>query len=768
MSEGIYESSAKTYLRGGWWPIPVSGKAYPEPGTTGKDGTVDRAKVKALVKSRPRQNVALRHDGTIALDVDDYGAKEGAATLEAKAAKWGDLPPTWSSTSRGEGDPSRQYFYRVPEGITFVGAIVPDVEVIHHDYRYSVVWPSKHPKTGMVYKWYTPDGLESDRPPRVDELTELPAKWVKKLTLKPHVEAEHLERFDLSTLSSEEHDRLGRWVMSAVDGVAADLRALADAATEKADDYKGPPWNTTVFAKATRLAELANAPWSNLTLAHAKAVLWEHAPRDKGFDDKTLELIWQSATKTASGHDLALPVVPNSEVFTIPLTKREKRQSRTDPAVYFDKSKGLRAEKLADTLSADLAVGPDGRVWVYEGGVWVPRDEEIERRVIRALGDEFRPAHAATIRAIVTKGHDIPRLDGAPDTERINLRSGMLNWRTGTLEAHNPEHLSTVQLPLEYVEGATCPAFDRWLAEVVPAEVVPMVWEVIGYMLMSGNPFHQAVLLHGDGGNGKSTFLRVLLAMLGKHNTSAVTLRSMTEGKFEVAGLFGKIANVAGDIDARYLKDSSQFKAITGQDVVEAQHKYGHPFDFTPWAVPIFSANELWRSSDTTEGYFRRWLTIPFPNKVIGKRRLDERELYAEAPGILNHALESLRVLMARGGFELAGAAADLKHEFEEESDMVRVWLREDERIVAHEAGNTALRTRRPDLHRRYADWSRDTGHLALASTSFYRRLARLGYGSATVRGERLILGIKLDIANPIVSWQNVAGVWSDDTEEAS
>jgi P4 family phage/plasmid primase-like protien len=352
------------------------------------------------------------------------------------------------------------------------------------------------------------------------------------------------------------------------------------------------------------------------------------------------------------------------------------------------------------------------------------------------------------MRSIITKSYDLPILTGSPDSRYINTTTGMLDWSTGELLEHNIAYLSTVQLPVPYDTAATCPAFDAWLAEVIPPENMDLAWEIIGYMVMSGNPLHQAVLLHGDGGNGKSTFLRVLVALLGKHNTSSVTLRNISEGKFETAGLFGKIANVAGDIDSKYLGDTSTFKAITGSDIIETQHKYGHPFTFVPWAVPIFSANETWRSSDTTEGYFRRWTTLPFPNKVIGKHGavFDESALFMETPGILVKAVASLRVLMARGSFEMLGMAADLKREFEHESDVVQVWLREDERVIRHDAGNTTDRTERPLLYRRYADWSKDNGHTALNSTNFYKRLTRIGFLATRGANARYILGIHLDI----------------------
>ena len=39
------------------------------------------------------------------------------------------------------------------------GEVTGDVEICQQSHRYAVVWPSIHPDTGTVYRWYTPDGV---------------------------------------------------------------------------------------------------------------------------------------------------------------------------------------------------------------------------------------------------------------------------------------------------------------------------------------------------------------------------------------------------------------------------------------------------------------------------------------------------------------------------------------------------------------------------------------------------------------------------------
>jgi P4 family phage/plasmid primase-like protien len=445
-----------------------------------------------------------------------------------------------------------------------------------------------------------------------------------------------------------------------------------------------------------------------------------------------------------------LPVIPSTDLYTIPLPEAEVRASRVSPDSFFDPKAGLLAERLADAISYDLALGPDESVWVYEAGVWRRRNDEIERRVTRTLGDRFRREHASNARMMITKGHDLPVIGLHPDSRLINTRSGMLDWRTGILEAHDPALMSTVQLPLEFDPAAECPQFDAWLATTIDADTIALVWETIGYLMMSGNPLHLAVLLVGNGRNGKGTLLRLITTLAGKANTSSLSLTDITDGKFEPAGLFGKLINIAGDIDAKSLTSTAKFKAITGGDSILAQHKQGHPFEFTPWAVPVFSANQLWQSSDNTDGYLDRWLVLPFPNKHKKRGLFNEAALHSEASGIFNKAMVSLRDLMGRGEFELSGHAAEVKRRFELESDVVKIWLADDEHIIASEAGNTELRVGRTDVYRRYSAWADQSGHGTLNSSNFYKRLEALGFATVKASGKRQVLGIALDVGGHI------------------
>src|SRR5439155_5335286 len=106
--------------------------------------------------------------------------------------------------------------------------------------------------------------------------------------------------------------------------------------------------------------------------------------------------------------------------------------------------------------------------------------------------------------------------------------------------------------------------------------------------------------------------------LVGPDNMSSKTLHQLGEDKFAAAGLYGKLLNVVGDLDARSVERSDMFKMLTGRDMVDAQHKYRAAFQYIFFGLLAFSANEFPPSADQTKGYFDRWIVLPMTTVFRG------------------------------------------------------------------------------------------------------------------------------------------------------
>jgi putative DNA primase/helicase len=381
-----------------------------------------------------------------------------------------------------------------------------------------------------------------------------------------------------------------------------------------------------------------------------------------------------------------------------------------------------------------IAAGPGRSVWRYSHGVWMTDGEsEVVRRVRVLLGDRFRRTHA---QAAVDIFANRQQFIGVNDSlwGKVNVANGILDWTTKELKPHDPRYPFVWQLPVAWNPSAECSEFDSWLHQVFPGttDTQPspghtLAYEILGYALLGTNLLHKAVILHGGGRNGKGTYLRILTALLGNANTSSVSLQAIAADKYATAELFGKLANVMGDLDGSAIRYTDRLKQLTGGDEVYAQRKYEQPFKFVATAFPIFAANDLPSPmSDFSEGFFSRWMIVPFSKGYFPEGTADpyiETRLLGELEGILVRAVTALRDLAVRRSFtqleEVTGATAS----YRENSDPVLAFIQDRIRPVSSSA--KAWISRR-DVYVAYEAWCSDSGRLPLSARKFYQRFARL------------------------------------------
>jgi len=136
-----------------------------------------------------------------------------------------------------------------------------------------------------------------------------------------------------------------------------------------------------------------------------------------------------------------------------------------------------------------------------------------------------------------------------------------------------------------------------------------------------------------------------------------VPLQTLSDKKYAAAELYGKLANICGDLDASTLKSTGTFKMLTGGDRLRAERKYRDPFTFVNNALPIFAANEIPMTPDQTNAWFERWIIIPMEKIVPAEDRDPDfaRKLTqpGELDGLLVKSVTGLRRLLDRGRFEL-------------------------------------------------------------------------------------------------------------------
>jgi putative DNA primase/helicase len=187
-------------------------------------------------------------------------------------------------------------------------------------------------------------------------------------------------------------------------------------------------------------------------------------------------------------------------------------------------------------------------------------------------------------------------------------------------------------------------------------------------------------MLYGSGSNGKSTILNLIKTFLGARNYSSMALEKVTE-RFNPAELENKLANIGDDIDNVTIKDTGTLKKLFAGNSIQVERKGERPFTIEPYATHIYSANNIPRSFDKSDGFYRRWLFIPFNAKfsimdedydplIEDKITTDTALSY-----LLNIGIRGANRLMKRGKFTEPESVREALENYKAENSTVLSWI---------------------------------------------------------------------------------------------
>lgn len=295
-------------------------------------------------------------------------------------------------------------------------------------------------------------------------------------------------------------------------------------------------------------------------------------------------------------------------------------------------------------------VGNTGDAGIYEPNA----KAEIERMAEMHFMDIANDAFVRELRNKIERRNRVRAKKLEPDPERLVVNNGILDLTTGEVDSHTPSEYHRTKIDKEYDPDAECPRIDEFLHSIVDDADVDTLYRFIAHTLYKGYPEAKAAMLLGDGANGKSMFLSLVEEFLGEFNVSGRSLQDITEYRWAANDLVGKLANIHADMSDQDVDSMRMFKNLTGQDTVDADVKFEKPVKFTNHATMMFACNDMPVLRDDTQGNWRRWVLINFPNTFDSDdptaedakpRTQMERELFTEdeLQGLLARCVEEIK-----------------------------------------------------------------------------------------------------------------------------
>jgi putative DNA primase/helicase len=213
----------------------------------------------------------------------------------------------------------------------------------------------------------------------------------------------------------------------------------------------------------------------------------------------------------------------------------------------------------------------------------------------------------------LARRHLCKREDFDADKNIWNMQNGLYDITTNKLKAHTSRYLSRNQIPVRFDPKARCKRFGKFLGEVVYADQIRTVVEVLAYTFLRDNPIELYVILLGVGANGKSVLMHVLTKLHGQENVSPVPLATLLNNRFAKKELEGKNVNIDMEMSKATINDMGVLKELTGQQPVRIEPKHLPAYSTRLWAKLFFSTNEMPEMMDFSDGHYRREVVISFP-----------------------------------------------------------------------------------------------------------------------------------------------------------
>lgn len=364
----------------------------------------------------------------------------------------------------------------------------------------------------------------------------------------------------------------------------------------------------------------------------------------------------------------------------------------------------------------------DGQLHYYKDGIYIKGMRELEHLMIKHIPN-LNQAKRREVLAYL----DALILDNTPmaPAHLIAFRNGILNVGTMELLEYSPSVVLVNKIDWDYNPNAYDELVDKTLDKIScnNKEIRANLEETVGYCLFRRNELGKAVMLTGDGSNGKSTYLTMVQTMLGDDNTSSLDLRKISD-RFSTVMLYQKLANIGDDISGEYIPDTADFRKVVTGDKIAAEQKGQPKFDFKPYCKLIFSSNNiprLGKGRDFT-AIKRRLIIIPFNAKFSKDDPdfvpyiIDELKAQTAIEYFIVLAIEGLKRVLANKAFTVNVIGEEELSTYESIVDPMTGFLQD------HEKGDFINQSSN-DVYRMYELYCADNKLTAMGQRMFIKQL---------------------------------------------
>lgn len=391
-----------------------------------------------------------------------------------------------------------------------------------------------------------------------------------------------------------------------------------------------------------------------------------------------------------------------------------------------------------------MPIYADGALWLYADGIFRAMSlDQLMVRIGESTSGEKNCKKASDYRAVAEHCQRISSYPSFFDNPPVGVATQQVFLRIGadgtTREPLTPAHAVRFALDAEPDKSQPAPQLERFLASAFGGpggeDELRRFQEAAGGVLTRGIPsLQKALLLYGPAASSKSTAASLIVGLLPPESVCATSPHHW-DREYYVAHLAGKVLNVVGELSDTSPLPAAAFKSVLGQDRLQGRHPNHRPIEFVNSAAHLFVSNHLPRTEDRSDGFFRRWEIIHFPNQIAREDMVPDlagQILRTELAALLAFAIEGAERLARNGRFTPSAAHDRLMLKWRLSASSVLEFLHDEHACQLEPKAAIA----QADLFAAYRKWAEAAGRRAIGRNTFYDELDQSG-GVAGVRRVR-------------------------------
>lgn len=261
-----------------------------------------------------------------------------------------------------------------------------------------------------------------------------------------------------------------------------------------------------------------------------------------------------------------------------------------------------------------------------------------------------------------------------PPKTWVQFKDKVFDLNTGDVREPTSNHFLTNSIPWTLSDAIETPRID-YLLKTWSGDDWPLLKQLVAFCCLRDYPLHRIFLLIGSGSNGKGTYLRLLNKFLGKENVASTEMDLLIKNQFHITKLHKKLACQMSETNFTALSNTSMLKRLSGGDLVGFEYKNKLPFDDYNYAKIIIATNSLPVTHDKTDGFYRRWLIIDFPNRFTEKGDPLTSIPDEEFSNLANWSCQELQRLLKEREFHNERTIEERKERYEARSNPLKAFI---------------------------------------------------------------------------------------------